>query len=54
MNVLGLYTAATALTMDRYNSATPRPYVKPPKTKKVRANRAKNKQARSARKRGRK
>lgn len=50
MKGLGIYAAATALTMERLYNPEPKPYIKPPKTKKVRANRAKNKRARKARK----
>lgn len=53
MKGLGIYAAATALTMMTHYSTPSKQYVKPPKTKKVRASRAKNKRARAARKRGR-
>jgi len=54
MKGIGIYVAAVTLMQEQINSAPSRPYVKPPKTKKVRTSRAKNKKARVARKRGRK
>ncbi len=50
MKGIGIYVAAATLMQEQINNAPRRPYVKPPKTKKVRASRAKNKKARSARK----
>lgn len=53
MKGIGIYLAAATLMQEQINNVPSRPYVKPPKTKKVRASRAKNKQARVARKKGR-
>lgn len=51
---MGLFAAATALTMNTYLNPQPKTYIKPPKSKQVRANRAKSKQIRASRKKNRK
>lgn len=54
MKGLGIYLAAATLMQEQIDNAPIRPYVKPPKTKKVRASRARNKKAKVARRSGRK
>lgn len=54
MKGIGIYVAAATLMQEQINNAPVRPYVKPPKTKKDRANRAKSKKAKIARRSGRK